>query len=185
MRLKFLLLFILPIYSFVIFSQRVAINEDGSSPVNSAILDIKSTNKGLLIPRMTKVDRNAIAAPAEGLMIFQTDSTSGFYYYETTWKLVGSNYIENQNLNNVLTLGTDAGNKKMVNINQMGIGTDIPHISASLEVSSINSGLLFPRMTTTQRNAIGSPATGLMIYNLTVNCLQYYNGTSWLNLCGP
>ena len=51
------------------------------SPDASAQLDITATNKGLLIPRMTLVERGLIASPATGLLIFQTDSTPGFYYY--------------------------------------------------------------------------------------------------------
>ena len=50
-----------------LLSQNVAINADGSAPDGSAMLDIKSTTKGLLIPRMTTVQRTAIPAPAIGL----------------------------------------------------------------------------------------------------------------------
>jgi hypothetical protein len=52
-----------------------------TDPNGSAALDITSTTKGLLIPRMTKVQRGFIDTPATGLMIYQTDSTPGFYYY--------------------------------------------------------------------------------------------------------
>lgn len=52
---------------------QVAINTDGSSADNSAILDAKSTTKGVLIPRMTYDQRNAITSPAEGLMVFCTN----------------------------------------------------------------------------------------------------------------
>src|SRR4030095_14164702 len=57
------------------------INTDGSSSDNSAMLDIKSNAKGLLIPRLTASQKNAIAAPATGLLIYQTDGTKGFYYF--------------------------------------------------------------------------------------------------------
>lgn len=53
-----------------------------------------------------------------------------------------------------------------------------PHASAALDVSSTNKGLLIPRMTTTERNAISSPARGLMVYNLTDSCLNVFDG-SW------
>ncbi|MBL7702570.1 MAG: hypothetical protein JNM14_09980 [Ferruginibacter sp.] len=63
-------------------SQSVAINTDGSTAATSALLDIKSTAKGLLIPRMTKTQKNAIATPATGLLVFQTGPDSvGFHYY--------------------------------------------------------------------------------------------------------
>jgi N-acetylneuraminic acid mutarotase len=50
-----------------------------TSPHASALLDLQSNAKGLLIPRMTKTERNAIASPATGLLVFQTNDTSGFY----------------------------------------------------------------------------------------------------------
>ncbi len=61
-------------------AQSVSINSDGSSPDASAMLDIKSTTKGLLFPRMTQAQRTAIASPATGLLVFQTDGTAGYYY---------------------------------------------------------------------------------------------------------
>jgi hypothetical protein len=64
----------------------VGVNTDGSSPDASSILDVKSTDKGILIPRMTAAQRGAIASPATGLMVYQTDATAGFYYYSgTAW----------------------------------------------------------------------------------------------------
>ena len=73
-----------------LLAQGIAINEDNSSPDGSAILDIKSTSKGMLIPRMTKADREAISSPATALMVYQTDNDKGFYYYEnSTWNKVG------------------------------------------------------------------------------------------------
>lgn len=74
--------------SITVYSQ-VGINTDGSSPNSSAILDIKSTQYGLLIPRMAESDRDAISNPATGLMIYQTDQSSGFYYYNgISWTAV-------------------------------------------------------------------------------------------------
>lgn len=57
-----------------------------ATPNASAQLDVASTTKGLLAPRMTFVQRNAITTPATGLLIYQTDFTAGFYYYNgTVW----------------------------------------------------------------------------------------------------
>jgi Protein of unknown function (DUF1566) len=53
-----------------------------ATPAASAQLDLTSTSKGLLIPRMTAAQRTAIAFPAEGLMVYQTDGTVGFYFYK-------------------------------------------------------------------------------------------------------
>jgi len=57
-----------------------------STPDTSALLEIKSIRQGLLIPRMTKVQRDSIYLPATGLLIFQTDTIPGFYYFNgTSW----------------------------------------------------------------------------------------------------
>ncbi|MEI7726608.1 MAG: hypothetical protein WCK09_15980 [Bacteroidota bacterium] len=79
------------------FSQvhaQVAVNTDGSAPDNSAMLDIKSTTKGLLIPRLTVYQRIQLPSPATGLLIYQHGVDPGFYYNGGTpavpnWKLVG------------------------------------------------------------------------------------------------
>ena len=73
---------------------QVAINTDNSAADASAMLDIKNTGKGMLIPRMTQVQRDAISSPAGGLMIYQTDATPGFYFNAGTaispvWQVVG------------------------------------------------------------------------------------------------
>lgn len=69
-----------------------------------------------------------------------------------------------------------------IGLTQLGIGTASPDSSAALDVSSTEQGLLPPRMTTTQRDAIngGAIAEGLMIYNTDEKCLQYWDGTEWL-----
>lgn len=54
--------------------------------------------------------------------------------------------------------------------------------SAIFKIDSTTQGFLQPRMTTTQRDAIATPATGLSIYNTTTNTEDYYNGTSWVSL---
>ncbi len=60
----------------------VAINTTGADPDTSAMLDVSSTTKGLLIPRMTQEQRTTIALPAKGLLVYQNDSIEGFYYYD-------------------------------------------------------------------------------------------------------
>ena len=64
---------------------------------------------------------------------------------------------------------------------QVGISSTsiTPHSSSILELRSTTLGFLPPRMTTTERGAIASPANGLVIYNTTTNLLNFYNGSSW------
>jgi hypothetical protein len=61
----------------------------------------------------------------------------------------------------------------------VGIGTATPAGSAQLDVSSTTKGFLPPRMDSTQRNAIISPAAGLIIYNTTLSRIEIYNGSAW------
>ena len=68
---------------------QIGINTE--TPDASAALDITSTTKGLLPPRMTTAERDAISSPAIGLMIYQTDGTVGFYYYNgSSWAEVAA-----------------------------------------------------------------------------------------------
>jgi hypothetical protein len=69
-------------------------------------------------------------------------------------------------------------------IAQSGINTNTPDTSAILDVYSTNKGFLPPRLTTAERDVIAAPAAGLTIYNTTVNCLQWWNGTVWYDGCG-
>ncbi|MBL0050832.1 MAG: tail fiber domain-containing protein [Bacteroidetes bacterium] len=73
-----------------------------TTPNSSAALDIDTIGKGLLIPRMTLVQRNAIATPATGLLIYQTNSTPGFYYFSGfTWTAVTPTAGATKTLNNL------------------------------------------------------------------------------------
>lgn len=64
----------------------------------------------------------------------------------------------------------------------IGIGTTTPDASAKLHIDSTTSGFILPRMTTTQRTTISSPAEGLMVYDMTLHNLYVYNGSTW-NAC--
>ena len=66
----------------------------------------------------------------------------------------------------------------------VGIGTTTPAASAALDITSTSKGLLLPRLSPAQRDAIASPATGLTIYNTTTNRLNTWNGTSWTEALG-
>ena len=70
------------------FAQSVGINADGSAPNSSAMLDVSSTTKGFLAPRMTLAQRTAISTPATGLTVYQTDGNIGLYCYDgSVWQM--------------------------------------------------------------------------------------------------
>jgi hypothetical protein len=75
---------------------------------------------------------------------------------------------------------TDNGTDKLQVTGSAVIGTATTvAASAQLQVTSTTKGFLPPRMTTTQRDAISSPATGLQVYNTTTNTNDFYNGSAW------
>ncbi len=80
---------LLVVLSLCLFAS-VGINTDNSDPDGSAMLDVKSINKGILIPRMTTAQRTAISSPATGLLVFDS-TTGGFWFYNgTVWKDLSS-----------------------------------------------------------------------------------------------
>jgi hypothetical protein len=106
------------------------------------------------------------------------------------------------NLSNATAIGNGAevtasntiqlGNGSVTNVNtsgtittsgSVGIGTTSLNSAAALEIVSTTKGILLPRLTTVQRDAIGaSPPAGLLIFNTTDNLVQAYNGIAWVNL---
>lgn len=65
---------------------------------------------------------------------------------------------------------------------QIGIGTVTPNASAALDVTSTNKGMLVPRLTTAQRTAITSPATGLLVFDATTESFWFKSATNWVEL---
>src|SRR5215472_8223244 len=124
-----------------------------TTPSASAILEIKSTKQGMLTPRMTKTQRDSIASPATGLLIYQTNSTPGFYVFNgTAWVAVAPKGVNttlsnlaattaiNQSLlpgtNNAVDLGS--GTQAWRNgyfAGNVGIGTAAP--DAALQVGNV------------------------------------------------
>ncbi|MEM6347082.1 MAG: tail fiber domain-containing protein [Bacteroidota bacterium] len=68
-----------------------------------------------------------------------------------------------------------------VGINPTGAN---PDASAMLDVQATDKGMLLPRLTTAQRDAIPNPSQGLMIYNVNDSCFNYYSGSGWILDCG-
>ncbi len=95
------------LYLQPIFAQTNTFPTSGSAgigtlaPDASSVFEIKSTSKGILIPRMTNAQRNLITTPATGLLIYQTNSTPGFYMYNgLAWAQISAGKA-NSNLNNL------------------------------------------------------------------------------------
>lgn len=78
---------------------QVGINNSSDAPDNSAMLDVKSSDKGFLTPRMTSAEREAISTPATGLLVYDTDENAFFFYNGTAWESMTycyEDYADNQ-----------------------------------------------------------------------------------------
>ena len=250
---------------------QVGINTN--TPDASSALEIESTTGGILIPRMTETQRDAIALPASGLMIYQTNEVSGFYFYNGAgWTkidgvagpqgeqgpagpqglagadgedgaqgpigntgpagiqgpqgdqgvqgiqgetgpagpqgLAGADGADGaqgpagpqgetgaQGPEGPLVSGTN-GQTLYNNDNEwvstsnlfndgssVSIGTDNIDPSAILQIESTTQGVLFPKMTSEQRDLIATPQAGLLIFQIDNSPgFYFYDGAAWVAL---
>ncbi|MCF6170410.1 MAG: tail fiber domain-containing protein [Bacteroidales bacterium] len=108
MKKSLITIILLSLFVNISLRAQVAVNSDGSSPDASAMLDVKSTATGMLIPRMTTVQRTAISSPANGLLVFDTD-TKSFWFYEG----VSPGWVELRASNNNTVLSDANGDTKV------------------------------------------------------------------------
>ena len=122
-------------------AQNVIITDDDSfSAHSSAMLHVKSLNKGFLIPKLTETQRDGITTPAEGLLIYQTNNTPGIYIYQAGWKLLGSDLgthtaTQNLMLNNNW-LSNDGDDEGIIITDDGKVGIDTLSPEAKLHVVS-------------------------------------------------
>jgi len=111
---------IIIVFSLSMFSSyaQVAINTDGTAPDGSAMLEVKSTDKGMLVPRMSTDQRTSISSPSKGLLVFD-NNTSSFWFYN------GSSWVEitGGGSNSWTAIGNNISNSNSGNV---GIGTNSP-----------------------------------------------------------
>ncbi|MCD4736102.1 MAG: hypothetical protein K8R53_08675, partial [Bacteroidales bacterium] len=132
--------------SLTVFGQNIAITDDSTySADNSAMLDVKSTSKGLLVPRLTENEKINITNPADGLLIYQTDGNSGFYYYigtgqDTGWKKLSKmsdsywtrdpvrDYLFNSKLDDSIGIGVTNPEEKLEVRGNLALDTIDPYL---------------------------------------------------------
>jgi len=130
MKKLLILVFLLPTFLFA----QVGIGT--TTPNASSALEISSTDTGILIPRMTQVQRNAIPTPATGLLIYQTDNSPGFYYYTgVIWTTFGG-------ADNDWTMHANGTDMYNANTGNVGVGTNAPTTKFHIEDTGAASSLL-------------------------------------------
>lgn len=186
--MKTLKLFFLANLSILFFPgidiAQVGINTDGSAPHTSAMLDVKSTSKGLLIPRMTTGQRAILSIGAsEGLMVFDTDLDRFFFHNGTSWLegatgtiwLTDLNNIYQNDLNDSVGIGTVNPQRKF----EIAGDSKLARLS-----SSTNSAFLEYSTTATQDWSAG--ALGNTFYltsssdNFNTTSDEFIFAQSWL-----
>ncbi len=164
------------------------------TPDDSSILEVKSTDKGMLIPRMTQTQRNAISTPATGLMVYQIDATSGFYFYNgSTWihfvdtttsveKIDDLADAQNNNTTNNLMIGHAGFSGTYYNkyCTALGIGAnDNPNTDNSVDYyGDDNTAIGYNALTS---NTIGTDNTAVGMEALTSNTTGNYNTAIGVN----
>jgi hypothetical protein len=139
---KIMMLSVVMFFCNITFTNaQVAINLDGSDPDNAAMLDVKSSSKGLLIPRLTTSSRNSLTAIASGgLMVYDTDLKKFFIFNDSIWKELTTGNIWTENSSSAYLTHTDEF---------VGIGTANPiknlHVVGA---DSLGSILIAPDIST-------------------------------------
>ncbi|MGL5889177.1 MAG: hypothetical protein ACRC3B_04795, partial [Bacteroidia bacterium] len=169
---RLLVLFFCIVSTSAIKAQNVGINATGAAPNASAMLDIVSTSRGLLIPRMTSVQRTAIASPAQGLYVFDL-TTNSFWFHNGTiwvelsenngWKLVGNTltgteFIGSTNNQPFLIYTNNAERMRVLGNGQVGINT----------ATFLTTNLLTVTATATERTAIAGYSSSTTTGNSAV-----------------
>jgi hypothetical protein len=154
---------------FGIAQQNVAINSTGTLPHASAQLDISSTTKGVLIPRMNGMQRVLITSPATGLLVFDV-TTNSFWYYD------GMSWINLAASSTSWLLNGNTGTNPLTNYIGTNDNTDL-----RFKINNINAGLLatngniFWGINSGNGNTTGNQNTSLGFSTLVANTTGYGN----------
>jgi len=107
-----------------------------TSPAASAALDITSTTKGFLLPRMTAVQRTAIPSPAEGLLVYQTDRSRGYYYFiRGAWTS-----LRDEKTYTSLNIGFQQWMDKNLDVTTYSNGDPIPYVTNPTAWAALTTG---------------------------------------------
>lgn len=135
-----------------VFAQ-IKIGDNPGTIDPNAVLELESTTKGFILPRMTAVQRNAISSPAQGMMVYDTDATCTFVYRGTAWyslcsvsDLTASNGVTRTandfKLGGALTSGTTITTSGTNNLTIAGSGTNNPLVVTNLQGGAASDSIM-------------------------------------------
>ena len=194
MSTKKIYLFLLCVSVFAIGANAQVTIGSINEPEKYSILQIEGNEGGVRLPQLTTADKEALevkfaenTAGSEGLLIYSIDDEEVQFWDGTEWVAAkGSPEPWLVSGSNLLTRATD-NTENIYQMGQVTIGSALAaEPAAALNVVAANRGILVPRLTEEQRDAIANPVDGLLIYNIDENCFNYYNimDQEWQSLCG-
>lgn len=167
--LKTLLIAIVYVIAIKTVDAQVSVTNDGSGADSSAMLDIQSTTRGFLVPRLTAEQKSNISGPATGLLIYQTDGSAGFYYNQGSpsnpdWTILSSSATS------TLWLRSPSDNATyLANIDDsVGVGKSVPteklDVQGNLDLDSFQPMIVFREDSLEAARIIhmGSPMNGYL-----------------------
>jgi hypothetical protein len=163
---------ILAIGNQKIFGQGVGISEVSIVPDGTSILELRSTLRGFLAPRMTTAARLAIASPAQGLLVYDTSAKS-FWYYDSGWKSIAAEALGASN--------------QLLGMNAAGTANEYKTLYGTANQIYVTNGIGSITLSTPQNIHNGASPTffGLTLTGLTPNSGVYTNNTNGLTSTPP
>jgi uncharacterized protein (TIGR02145 family) len=188
----FFLLFSSLMFSNYLNSQNIAISESSSYQAEgSAMLDVMSTDKGMLVPRVTSAQRAAIAQPADGLLVFDTDAMAFCFYDGTAWQFITTKaYVDSIKLEVKLEIFAELGVNDIEgnHYKTVKIGTQL-WMAENLKTTRFNDGTEIALVSdNTAWNSLSTPAycwysNDYATYGATYGPLYNWYAVNAGNLC--
>lgn len=200
MKLKLTILLLLCQLSMVVKAQNIGVNNP--TPDASSILDLTSTSRGFLLPRMITAQRTGIAAPATSLLVYDI-TLNRFMFYDgaawngllssaTGWQITGNsgttpgtNFLGTIDKKDVVFKSFNTEVMRLDTNLAMGINQATPDIKSILHITSTAKGVLLPRMTSLQRttliangSATDASRDGLLVYDTNLKNFLSWNSTA-------
>ena len=160
----------------------VAINTNGNAPHSSAMLDIQSTSKGLLVPSMTTLQRQAIATPAEGLLVFDLTELRMYIRREGIWRYLSDNTLWSHSTtrNHVFNNHDSVGIGTVGPVDPLHVQGDARVVGTFKVVGEAGIGLTAPQAPLHVRTLGNDKGMIIESFRNPIIQLNEYDGSNWI-----